>query len=256
MPEFFTDKPTGAFRLEPTPRWIRGRRGSTLVVDSRSAYLVWDGTRPVPRYFVPKDDVRADEWIPGSKKLDHPTLGPARFWTLRVGDAMLENAAWQFPDAPEAAMRDLVALKWSSMDSWFEEEEEVRVHPRDPYKRVDALATSRHIVVQVDGHVLADTTRAQVLYETSLPPRYYIPKSDVQMGLLHESQTVTECPYKGVTKHYSARVDGATHEDVAWTYPFPLSTVGAIRDYVCFYNERADLTVDGIAQERPKTPWS
>jgi uncharacterized protein (DUF427 family) len=142
------------------------------------------------------------------------------------------------------------------MDAWFEEDEEVFVHPRDPHKRVDILASSRHVRVEIDGVTLAESSSPRMLFETSLPVRYYLPKPDVRLDLLVPSDTVTRCPYKGTTVHYSANVDGTLRPDVAWCYQAPVAESLKIAGLIAFYNERVDLYVDGERLERPETPFS
>jgi uncharacterized protein (DUF427 family) len=131
------------------------------------------------------------------------------------------------------------------MDSWFEEDEEVFVHARDPYKRIDALRSSRHVRVEVDGVVLAESDHPTILFETSLPPRYYLPKVDVRMDLLEPTDTVTRCPYKGQARYWSARIGDRLEQDIAWSYPSPFPESQPVMALVCFYNERVDLIVDG-----------
>jgi uncharacterized protein (DUF427 family) len=142
------------------------------------------------------------------------------------------------------------------MDAWFEEDEEVFVHPRSPYTRVDILPSSRHVRVERDGVVLAESTHAHLLLETGLPPRWYLPKVDVRMELLHANDHTSECPYKGEARYWSAHVDGRVVPDIAWSYPTPLPESERVAGLVCFYNERVDLIVDGVRQERPTTKFS
>jgi uncharacterized protein (DUF427 family) len=121
---------------------------------------------------------------------------------------------------------------------------------------VDALRSSRHVRVEVDGVVLADSVRPTILFETSLPPRYYLPKVDVRMDLLEPTDTVSRCPYKGQARYWSARVGDTLVPDLAWSYPSPFPESAPVMGLVCFYNERVDLTVDGERLDRPHTPFS
>jgi uncharacterized protein (DUF427 family) len=91
-----------------------------------------------------------------------------------------------------------------------------------------------------------------VLYETHLPTRYYLPAEDVRMDLLTASETVTRCPYKGVARYWSH----PDLPDAAWSYPDPIPENPKIRDLVCFYDERVDVVIDGVPQDRPVTPFS
>jgi uncharacterized protein (DUF427 family) len=142
------------------------------------------------------------------------------------------------------------------MDEWFEEDEPIYVHPRDPYTRVDILASTRRVVVEVDGQVVADSSQPRILFETGLPPRYYIPLTDVRMDLLRPSATQTQCPYKGTATYWSLEVDGAVHEDVVWIYRSPISESQKIAGLACLYNEKVDISLDGVRQERPHTHFS
>jgi uncharacterized protein (DUF427 family) len=141
------------------------------------------------------------------------------------------------------------------MHAWFEENVEVFVHPRSPEVRIDALASSRHIRVSVDGVVVADSTHATVLFETGLPARFYLPKSDVRMDLLTPTGTTTACPYKGWANYWSVHVGGAIHDDLAWGYRTPLPESEAIAGLVCFYNEKVDIELDGVPVDRPTTKF-
>jgi uncharacterized protein (DUF427 family) len=144
------------------------------------------------------------------------------------------------------------------MDSWWEEDDQVFKHARDPYHRVDVLRSSRHVSVELDGTVVAETDRPLLLVETGLPPRWYIPRADVRVDLLTPSETRSTCPYKGVAEYWTATVDGATYEDIVWSYPAPLPECPKIEQAMCFFNERdtVTLTVDGEQVERPETHWS
>jgi uncharacterized protein (DUF427 family) len=138
------------------------------------------------------------------------------------------------------------------MDAWYEEDEEVFVHARDPHKRVDVLESSRHVVVRVGGEVVAETKRPRLLFETGLPTRYYVPREDVRMELLHPSDRQTQCPYKGTASYLSTE----SEPDVAWFYPEPIPEQPRIKDLIAFFNERVDIEVDGEPVERPSTQWS
>ena len=150
----------------------------------------------------------------------------------------------------------MIRLEWDAMDAWFEEDEEVFTHPRDPYTRVDILHSSRHVRIEVDGVTIAESTKPTLLFETGLPPRYYLPKTHVRMDLLSPTGTVTHCPYKGQAEHWSVEAGERIHADLAWSYPTPLPESQKIAGLVSFYNERIDLYVDAALQERPRTKFS
>jgi uncharacterized protein (DUF427 family) len=170
----------------------------------------------------------------------------------------VEAGAWYYPDPlPGApAIKDLIAFYWNRIDHWYEEDEEVFVHPRDPYHRIDVIRTDRHIRVSLDGELLADSRHALALFESNLPPRWYLPREDVSAAL-ELTDTITRCPYKGTASYYSVALGGGElAKDLIWRYPDPLAEAVRIKDLLCFFNERVDIELDGELQERPASPWS
>jgi uncharacterized protein (DUF427 family) len=159
-------------------------------------------------------------------------------------------------DSAIPELRTAVRLEWDAMDEWLEEDEPVYTHPRDPYHRVDILASSRHVQVAVDGVTVADSRSPRILFETGLPPRYYLPMSDVRLEVLRPTESVTHCPYKGAAGYWAVEVGGTRHEDLAWCYRSPLAESQKIAGMIAFYDEKVDVTVDDVAQERPRTPFS
>jgi uncharacterized protein (DUF427 family) len=153
-------------------------------------------------------------------------------------------------------LRDLVRLEFSAMTEWFEEDEPVYVHPRNPYSRVDIRASSRHVRVELDGVTVADSRQPRILFETRLPPRYYLPLTDVRMDLLRPSGKQSSCPYKGTAAYWSVDTGKQLHEDAVWIYRTPLPESQKIAGLACFYNEKADIYLDGERLERPLTPFS
>jgi uncharacterized protein (DUF427 family) len=238
-----------AWSFQQSERWVRGYIGDTAVVDSRRQILVWEPRHKVPEYGFPLADVRTDllvETDAPDADLGYyrPRRTPAQWYDLRVGDRVVRHAAWSW-DVPE--LSGFLGVSWfpGVLDQWLEEEQPVFAHPRDPYSRVDALPSSRHVTVSRDGVVLADSRNTVVVYETGLLPRYYFPPEDVRFAPLTTSDTVTECPYKGHTTQYWSLADGGL-DDIAWTYGSPKTDVIAIEGRIAFYTERLDLTVDGI----------
>jgi uncharacterized protein (DUF427 family) len=242
---------------QPWPRRVRGYLGHEAVVDSRRALLLFeDGHLPV--WYFPADDVRTDLLEPSTKHTQCPRKGTASYWTARVGDREVRDAAWSY-EQPIAGREDIagyLAFYWGRLDHWYEEDDEVFVHARDPYHRVDVLNSSRHVRIELDGVVLAESRRPRLLFETRLPTRYYLPKADVRMELLEPSDTSTQCPYKGVASYYSARVGDRLVADLAWTYPYPIPECPKVEGLVAFYDEHVDVWVDGEPQPRPDSPWS
>jgi uncharacterized protein (DUF427 family) len=245
-------------RHEPSPRWVRVRFAGETVADSRRVMLLREPGH-LPIYYFPRADVRADCLVPTGHPAPCPEAPATVCWTVRVGDRTAAHAAWAHPDPPlhRRALRDHVAFEWAKMDAWFEEDDEVYVHARDPYKRVDVLRSSRHVRVVVAGAVVAETRRPWLLFETGLPTRYYLPKADVRMEWLVPTATETRCPYKGLAGYYSVEVGGTVIRDIAWYYRHPIPECSKIENLVCFYNERVDaLYVDGVLQPKPRTRWS
>ncbi len=184
--------------------------------------------------------------------------GEARYWSIVVGDRTAENAVWSYPEPIEGAppLAGYYAFYWKRVDQWFEEDEEVFVHPRDPYHRIDATSSSRHVTVSLNDELLAESRRPTLLFETGLPTRYYLPEEDVRQHLLVASESHSRCPYKGLASYWSVQAGDELTSDLAWSYPQPNSAVAQIAGLICFYNERVDLTVDGQHQPRPRTPFA
>ncbi|WP_426513924.1 DUF427 domain-containing protein [Dactylosporangium sp. McL0621] len=224
---------TVAPRWEPSERWVRGRRGDLTIVDSRRAILVWDSPTPVPRYAFPEADVRTDLLRAAGERFD-----------LVIGDGTGPGGA------------RYIALPWTAAEHWYEEEEEIFVHPRDPHKRVDAIPSSRHVTVEIGGVTVADTRTPVLVFETGLPTRYYIPRADVRLELFEPTDLRTGCPYKGTAGYMSLREPGDAPPNIVWSYAEPLPAVGPVQGHLAFYNEAVDLTVDGERLERPVTHFS
>lgn len=243
---------------EPAERWVRATAGELTIVDSRRPVLVWEPGRPVPLYAFPTEDVRTDLL----RRTERP-VGPRRhagatvFYDLVLPDRTVGAAAWTYPGEELA---DYISFEWFGrdvLDHWYEEDEEIFVHPRDPHKRVDALPSSRHVQVEIAGTVVADTHTPVLLFETGLPVRFYFPREDVRLDLFTRTDGRTRCPYKGVASEYwSWAGDADVRPDIAWSYPDPLPSVGIIKDRVAFYDESVGVVVDGVRRERPVTFFS
>jgi uncharacterized protein (DUF427 family) len=245
----------GRVRLEPSQKRVRTYLGGEAVADTVHPVLVWENPR-YPAYYVPIEDVRMEHLVATDTITHSPSRGDAYHYTVKVGGKEAIDAAWTYPDSPLEALRTLVRFDWEAMDAWFEEEEEVFVHPRDPYSRVDTLASSRHVQVEVNGVTIADSHRPVLLFETGLPPRFYLPKTDIRMDLLTPTDNATRCPYKGTARYWSVKAGDQVVDNLAWSYPTPLAESIKIAGLVSFYNERVDLRVDGELLERPRTPFS
>lgn len=246
-------------RVEPSARWVRGWSAGTPVVDTRAAVLLWYEGFPVPAYAFPRDDVRSGALRPAEgDPPDRPWFFRPHGEVAQSYDVVLEGrtvsyGAWSLA---VPALADRVVFSWAPdvLDRWTEEDEEVAAHPRDPHHRVDALPSSRHVEVSVDGRPLADTHDPVVLFETGLPTRYYLPAADVSADALEPSGTTSHCPYKGVADRYWHLRGGL--RDIAWSYSDPTAAVDAVAGRVCFYDELVDVTVDGVRQPRPASPFT
>jgi uncharacterized protein (DUF427 family) len=226
----------------PVPRRIRAMLDDRVVLDTTDAIYLWEFP-PYPQYYVPLADV-ADGLLTDTGETKTFAHGVARVHTAGVGKA------WVYD---EGVAKGRVRFQWDAVDSWYEEDEEVFVHPRNPYSRVDAVKSTRHLTVSAAGQLLADSTATVIVFETGLPPRYYFPKTSVQLEYLTPTDTVTACPYKGRTSAYWSV---PSVPDVAWTYDFPTAPLLPIAGHIAFFNENVDITVDGVPQERPITPFS
>jgi uncharacterized protein (DUF427 family) len=147
-------------------------------------------------------------------------------------------------------LSNLVKIDFPSLQQWFEENTPIYIHPKDPYKRIDILPSSRSVKVAINGVTLAETSSALFLLETSLRTRYYLPPTCVRWELLSQSRTETGCPYKGRSNYWDVHVEGKVWRDLVWCYRYPTVESGAIAGYLCFYNEMVDVWVDGVKEER------
>jgi uncharacterized protein (DUF427 family) len=255
---FEVETPTGAVLLwDPVPQRIRATFAGETVVDSQRSKLLHE-TKLLPVYYFPEEDVRRDLLEPSETTSHCPHKGDARYWSIRAGRRTAPDAVWAYrqPLEPASFLAGHVAFYWHALDEWFAEDEQLHAHPRDPYSRIDVYRTTRRVRVLLEGEVLADSVRAKILFETALPPRYYLPPEDVRLDLLEPSSTLTRCAYKGAASHRHARVRGELHDDIAWTYADPQHDAEPVRDLIAFYNERVDIEVDGERAERPATQWS
>lgn len=241
-------------RDEASPKRVRAMLGGEVVADSTQVRLVWEKPS-YPTYYFPAEDVNT-EMLVGTGATDSSERGHADVYSVKVGDRTAEAAALWYVESPVEGLRGMIRLGWQAMDAWIEENEEVYVHPRDPYTRVDVLQSDRQVRVEVDGVTVAKTHQPRLLFETGLPTRYYVPKTDARMDLLTPTEHRSECPYKGTAEYYSLGVNGTTYENEVWWYRHPAAEAAKIAGYVCFYNERVDLYVDGELQRRPESPFS
>jgi uncharacterized protein (DUF427 family) len=202
-------------RNEVSPKRVRAVLDGRVVVDSRSARLVW--RKGPPHYAFPEADVDRAVAPDGVIRVD--------------------------PELP-----GFLVVRWSAIDMWLEEDEPIFVHPRDPYHRVDVLDSSRHVRLQVGDVVVAESHRPRIVFETGLPPRFYLPPTDIRLDLLKRTPTTTQCPYKGTANYWSVTAGGVTVEDAVWTYEVARPEVAKIAGMMCFYDEKVLSIVDGERQ--------
>ena len=250
-----TNRARGGIRIEPGAKRVRAYLGGEVIVDSIRPTLVWE-VPYYPAYYFPLADVRAELLEADGGVAHSPSRGDGRTFTVRAGGKEAPSAAVRYEDSPIEELRDLIRIEWDAMDAWFEEDEEVFTHPRDPYTRVDILPSSRHLRVEVDGVTVAESASPRLLFETGLPVRYYLPKTHVRVDLLVPTNSVSHCPYKGQAEWWSVRAGENVREDLAWSYRTPLPESQKIAGLVAFYNEKVDIYVDGVRQERPHTKFS
>jgi len=241
-------------RIDASPRWVRVQFAGETLGDSKRVKVLYEPGK-LPVYYFPEEDVKM-ELLAANGSLDSEHLGHGTRFDLQADDRVAAQAAWRY-EGEDGDLAGHIAFQWDAMDAWFEEDDQIFVHARDPFKRVDVLRSSRHVRVVLGGETIADTQRPSLLFETNLPVRYYVPRMDVRMELLAPSDTQTRCPYKGVAAYWSAHVNGHMYDDIVWTYPVPIPECPKIEQLLCFFNERVDaIFVDGELQEKPVTKWS
>ena len=241
-----------ANHVEPVPRRIRAFLAGEKVFDTTRALYVWEWPN-YPQYYIPLEDVRRDLMVPEGHT-QHSRRGTFAAHALRVGEVHRPGAARLLADSPVAGLSGTVRFDWAALDAWFEEDEQVFVHPRNPYVRVDAIRSTRPVRVELGGVVLAESPSPVMVFETGLPTRYYLNPTEIDLTHLTPSGTVTSCPYKGTTSRYwSVRIGDTIHQDLAWAYDFPTRQLLPIAGLVAFYNEAVDIFVSGQRLEQPKT---
>jgi uncharacterized protein (DUF427 family) len=256
---------TQVLRFEPVPYRVRAWLGDALAVDTTVARVVWEPRRVVPVFGVPAEDVRGElrrtDPQPPAPDLAGlpPMLGPTGFGThtipgevvdLVVSGHILDAAGFR-PDDPD--LDGVVLVDFDAFTTWRTEDQLLVGHAHDPFKRIDVMASGRQVEVRLGDVILASSKRALALWETHLPVRWYLPHDDVRMDLLEPSDHRTTCAYKGHATYLSIR---GGERDIAWQYVEPLNDAARVSGYVCFWNERTDLFLDGLEIPRPATPWS
>jgi uncharacterized protein (DUF427 family) len=242
---------------QPVPRRIRGTIGDTTIFDTQDARYVWEWPY-YPQYYIPVDHIDPSLLVDDGEVLSSGS-GPARAFSLRVGDQVRPHAVRVYASNAVWSRAGMARFDWDALDAWYEEDERVFVHPRNPYSRADALRSTRHVRVELDGVLLAESHSPVMLFETGLPTRYYLNRSEVHLSRLRPSSTTTSCPYKGTTSAYWAAVTGRNADgedevsDIAWSYDFPTAGLSVIAGMVAFLNEKVDVIIDGTRLDRPST---
>lgn len=244
--------PAHRLLFDEFPRRVRALFGGETVLDSRRGRLLHE-TGLLPQLYVPAADLSAGFLVPTGHTTHCPFKGDATYWSVRVGGRTAENAVWSYqqPLAEAAWLRGYQAVYWRSMDVWLDEDEQVAGHLRDPYHRVDVRHTSRRVRVLADGDVVADTGHAELLSETGLPNRYYLPADAVRAGLLERADRTTVCPYKGTATYWSLRLPHGRLDNAAWSYEEPLESALQVRGRLCFDHDGLTVEVDGERADRP-----
>ncbi len=253
----FAKNPDKNLEFEASPRRIRIKFNERVVVDSINVMLMREGGH-VPVLYFPMKDVRMDLFVPTHHSTHCGYKGDASYWTVSVGNRTEENVMWSYrnPYNEMRSIKDYVALYWDRMDEWWEEDEQIFGHARDPKKRLDTVPSHRPVKVVLGGEVVSQTTRAIFAFEGNHPLRFYIPKSDVRMDLLTPTATTSVCPYKGRASYFAAMINGTVYNDIAWCYFETLPECPRIKDLICFFNENVDaLFLDGKELARPETKW-
>ncbi len=235
--------PAHRLLMHEFPRRVRARFGGETVADTTRAVLLHE-TGIAPQVYVPLDDIRADLITPTEHHTFCPFKGTASYWTVTAGGQVAENAIWAYPEPVDEAtwLRGYAGFYWGAMDEWYDEDERVEGHFRDPYHRVDVRRSSRPVRVLLGDTVLAETASPLLLSETGLPNRFYIPAADVRQDLLEPSGTHTYCPYKGTASYWTVNADGRKLADAVWSYPQAEGDSAAVTGYQSFLHD--DLTIE------------
>lgn len=240
-------------QMAPGYKWIRGLLDGQVVVNSREYQFVWE-IPYWPWWFFPRDHVDGDLVESVDQDVVPSLPEGAVLYDLVFSDKTLTAAARAYPGHTD--LQDLVTIDFGALDHWFEEDVEVFVHPRSPYTRIDALTSSRHIVVSIDGVEVANSHKPTVLFETGVPPRFYLPMTDVDLAVLVRNDRRSSCPYKGDATMFDAHIAGEVVRNAAWTYTLPRPEATPIAGQICFYDEKVDIDIDGERQRRPKTHFA
>jgi uncharacterized protein (DUF427 family) len=244
--------------MMPSPKRLSIKIGDIVLADTIEG-LVMQESDHLPVYYFPIKDVREEFLMASATRTESPFKGSATHYSVNTGVTLVEDAGWRYLEPVQGCppIAGYMAFYWNKMNHWYEEDEEVFVHARDPFRRIDCLPSSRHVEVIVDGETVADSRRATFLFETGMPTRYYLPIADTRLDLLSPSRYISRCPYKGIANYYHLTVQGRRRENMVWYYPDPVLEAKRIQSLVCFYNEFVDrILIDGVEQAKPMTASS
>ncbi|KAL9043647.1 MAG: hypothetical protein Q9214_003171, partial [Letrouitia sp. 1 TL-2023] len=232
----------GPLKSEITSRRVRSIFDHVWIFDTTEARHVWEHPY-YPQYYVPSQVI-----IPGLLSKNDPidNDGSAFFATLK-GSTKSTDRVLVFE---KGALEGLVRFEFSAMDSWYEEDQPIYQHPKDPYKRIDILPSTRKITVKANDVVVAESTLNMFLFETMLRTRFYMPKTAIEWEYTSESSTTSFCPYKGKAEYYNLNVNGKEIKDAIWWYRYPTAESAPIAGMACFYNEKVDVYIDGVKEEK------
>lgn len=240
------DGPPHKLLMHPFPRRVRAEFAGRTVLDTRRGVLVHE-TALLPRFYVPEADLDPTAFVATDHTTHCPFKGDATYRSLRVGERVVENALWAYPDPLPAAswLAGYASLYWDAADAWFDEEEQVYAHLTDPYVRVDVRPTSRHVQVFAGDTLVAESHAPLVLQETGLPERWYLSPGDALVPLV-PTATRTRCPYKGEASYWTVQLpDGRELVDAAWGYPEPLPESTRIAGRISFLHHDLRVVIDG-----------
>lgn len=241
--------------VEPVARRVRAELGGRVVLDTTDALYLWEWP-PYPQFLIPVGDVDPDALV-DEEHVSNLSRGRVARVGLRVGDVERPGAGRRYVESTIPGIVDTIRFDFAALDAWYEEDERIFVHPRNPYARVDAVRSGRTVRIELDGLVLAESSAPVAVFETGLPTRWYVERMAVDFSHLRESDTETACPYKGrTTGYWSVQTGEALYPDLAWTYDFPTAPLLPIAGLVAFYDEKVDVFLDGVEQERPVTHFS
>jgi uncharacterized protein (DUF427 family) len=244
--------------MMPSPKRLRIKIGDIVLADTIDGLTMQESDH-LPVYYFPIKDVREEFLMASATRTESPFKGTATHYSVNTGITLVEDAGWRYLEPVQGCppIGDYMGFYWNKMNHWYEEDEEVFVHARDPFRRIDCLPSSRRVEVIVDGETVADSRRGTFLFETGMPTRYYLPIADTRLDLLSPSRYISRCPYKGIANYYHLTVKGRRRENMVWYYPDPVLEAKRIQSLVCFYNEFVDrILVDGVEQAKPMTASS